>query len=342
MRTAVISALVMTATWIAPAHAEGILNIYNWGNYTNPKLIEKFEKQYGVKVTMTDYDSNEGALAKIKAGGHGFDMVVPSGGFIQAYVAEGLLMKSEPNTMENFKNVEPRWVDVEFDKGRHYTVPWHWGTNGLAVNTGVYSGDIGTLDIILNPPKELDGRINVFPDMGTLLPMVSVAMGGEQCTSDPVILKKVRDALVAAKPHWRSMEYGALESFVNGDYDAALFYNGPSMRARLMNPKIKFALPRSGFKIWMDNLAILADAENVDNAKLFMNFMMAPENAALNSNFTRYSNGIAGAEAFMDKDLISAPELAIPDDLKSVAFVEEACSPEVMRLYSAIWTELQQ
>ena len=79
-----------------PAFAEGQLNIYNWGNYTSPEMIEKFEKETGIEVTVTDYDSNDTALAKIKAGGHGFDIVVPSGTYVPIFIEEGLLMQSKP------------------------------------------------------------------------------------------------------------------------------------------------------------------------------------------------------------------------------------------------------
>ena len=106
------------------AQAAGKLNIYNWGDYTSPELIEKFEKQYDVDVTITDYDSNDTALAKVKAGGHGFDIVVPSAQFIPVWVADGLLLEARPDQMDNFKNVDPRWIDVSFDPGRRYTVPW--------------------------------------------------------------------------------------------------------------------------------------------------------------------------------------------------------------------------
>ncbi len=78
------------------ARAAGELNIYNWGDYTNPELIEKFEKQYNIDVTITDYDSNDTALAKVKAGGHGFDIVVPSAQFIPVWVADGLLLEAGP------------------------------------------------------------------------------------------------------------------------------------------------------------------------------------------------------------------------------------------------------
>jgi len=90
------------------ALADGELQIFNWGDYTNPDLIKKFEEKYNVKVTVTDYDSNDTALAKIRAGGHGFDIVVPSASFVPVWIKDGLLLESRPDQMENFKNMDPK------------------------------------------------------------------------------------------------------------------------------------------------------------------------------------------------------------------------------------------
>jgi spermidine/putrescine transport system substrate-binding protein len=136
---ALTTALVVASC--LPAGAEGTLNIYNFGLYTPPDLIERFAQTYDVEVTLTEYDSNETAIAKIEAGGHGFDIVVPSAAVVPIYIEKGLLLQSEPNEMENFVNVDPAWVDVAWDAGRHYTVPYVWGTTGIMVNTDVYSGD---------------------------------------------------------------------------------------------------------------------------------------------------------------------------------------------------------
>ena len=293
-------------------------------------------------MTITDYDSNDTALAKVRAGGHGFDIVVPSANYMPIWINEGLLLEARPDQMENFKNVDPRWADVEWDPGRRYSVPWQWGVTGIGVNTKFYNGDINTSAIFLDPPEELVGKLNVTPEMNDVLFATIKYFGGDWCTTDKEVLKKVRDKLVEAKAKWLAMDYSVTDKLPTGDYAGVYYWNGAIMRSRLQNPDVKFGYPKEGYPVFMDSVVILKDAKNVDNAKAFMNFIMAPENAAMLSNFAKYANGIKGSEQFMDKEMQGAPELVIPAELESAGEFLLSCEPGVQQLYTRIWTEVQK
>ena len=331
--------LLLSSTQV---NAAGELNLYNWGNYTSPELIEKFEKQFDVKVTITDYDSNETALAKVRAGGHGFDLAVPSHSHVPIWIQEGLVANARVDQMENFKHVDEQWRDPVWDPGRQYSAPWQWGSVGVIVDTSVYSGEINTSSLVFDPPEELVGKINVPPEMLDVIHAAVLYLGGDICTGDKTFLKQVRDKLVEAKPKWKSMDYGMIEKFAGRDIAASLYWNGAAFRAREKNTDVRFGYPAEGYGLWADAVVLLADAKNVENARHFMNFIMEPENAALMSSFARYANSIKGPEAFMPDDMTSAPEVIIPEALRDKGQFYPTCPPDVQKIYTAIWTDLQK
>lgn len=338
-RTGIAMALATLMASTALAQAD-TLNLYNWGNYTPPDLIEAFEAETGISVTVTDFDSNDTALTRIQAGGHGFDIVVPSNNYVPIWAEEGLVMELPHDEIPNIANIAPQWVDVGFDPGRRYSVPWAWGTTGVIVNTSVYDGDPHTADIFLDPPEELRGRVNVIPEMTDVMNIAINYFGGEACTDDRDILRQVRDQLTAAREHWIAMDYGTVDAYVAGDLAAGLYWNGASMRARLQNEDLVYGYPQTGYPVWMDNAMILADAQNPENAVKFIDFVLRPESAAMISNFTRYSNGVTGSEEFMDAEMREAPEIVVPEEFVAAGRFSVACPDDVQQLYSQIWTEL--
>jgi spermidine/putrescine transport system substrate-binding protein len=332
------AALMMAA---APAMAAGELHIYNWGNYTNPKLIEKFTKETGIKVTLDNYDSNETMLAKVRAGGTGYDIVVPSDYTVKIMIDQGMLAETKPNQMPNFKNVKPQYVDIYWDKGRNYTVPWQFGTTAFGVNTAKYKGDINTYAILFDPPDSLKGRINMLDDEMSVIHAAERYLGVPRCGGDPANLKKVNDLLQKAKPYWRTISYDTEPKMTSGDVDVTQDWNGDSRRIRLQVPTVVYAYPKEGIEGWMDNVAVLKDAPNMENAKAFQNFIMDPENAALISDFASYGNGITGSDKFMPADFANSPEIKAPAGSPTPEFVPP-CPKEVVEIYNKIWTNLRK
>jgi spermidine/putrescine transport system substrate-binding protein len=323
-----------------PALADGQLHIYNWGDYTNPKLLEKFTAETGIEVTLDDYDSNETMLAKVRAGNSGYDIVVPTDYIVKVMIDDGLLAETRPDQMANFKNVDPLWNNPPFDPGRRYSTPWQWGTTAFAVDTAVYSGDINTWSILFDPPDELKGKINMQPSQDEVFTAALRYLGYPRCTSDPTQLKAMYEMVVNAKQYWRTMDYGMVDTMVAGDTAASHGWNGAAMRVRLAKPTVVYAYPKEGFPVWMDNIVVLADAPNMENAKIFQNFIMDPENAALVSDYAKYANGIAGSGAFLPAEFAEAPEIKMPEWAGPLGEFAIVCDQATVEKYSQLWTNL--
>ncbi|MFN3991928.1 MAG: extracellular solute-binding protein [Tabrizicola flagellatus] len=334
--------LALTAFLATPAFAEGELKVYHWFEYIPDDLVQKFEAETGIKVTIDTYDSNEAMLAALKAGKLGqYDVAVPGDYMVKIMASEGILDSFTPEELPNFGNIEPQWLDVPFDPGRKHSIPYQWGSTAFSVNRDVYKGDISSLSIIFDPPEELRGRINVLDSQGEVLTLGSIYLGIPQCTQDRDQLKALNDMLLAAKPHWASFGSDiAKDVLVSGDAAAGMIYNGFSAKARAEGANVEYAFPKEGYVVWMDNVVLLKDAPNRENALKFMNFLLDPENAAAVTNYAAYSAGVKGVEPFLAPEISGSPENNPPEGQKG--FFIEACDEATQRLYDAIWTNLKK
>ena len=325
------------------ASAEGKLSVYHWFEYIPQDLVDKFQTETGITVTIDTYDSNEAMLASLKAGKLGqYDVAVPADFMVGIMAADGMLDSFTPAEMPNFANIAPQWLDVPFDKGRTHSIPYQWGSTSFAVNRDVYKGDISSLGIIFNPPDELKGKINVLDSQNEVLILGSMYLGIPQCSTDRAQLKALNDMLLAAKPNWASFGSDtAKDVLVSGDAAAGMIYNGFSAKARAEGANIEYSYPTEGNVMWMDNVVLLKDAPNRENALKFMNFLLVPENAAAVTNYAAYTSGVTGVEPFLDDAIKSSPENNPPATATLGSFAM-ACDQETQKLYDAIWTNLKK
>ncbi len=335
------SALLVIMIGASGAAAAGQLFIYNWTDYTSPDLLEKFEKETGVKVTLDTYDSNETLLAKLKAGGGGYDIAIASHNFVPIMIKEGLLHKIDAPKLKGYDNITEQWKNPTWDPGNAYSIPWHTGTTSFAVDTSVYKGDINTYKILFDPPPELQGSIGMFNAPDEVISFANAYLGFDQCNENSSQIKKVLELLMKQKPHVKVYNSdGIKERLVSGDTAIHQTWNGYAMRARAAKPSIRYAYPKEGVISWMDSLIVPKGAKNKDSALKFIEFMMQPENAAMQTNFARYANGISGSDAFLAEDLKTAPEIVAPKSVKAI-FVP-ACSEKAIKLQDKVWTKLKQ
>lgn len=324
------------------AQAEGKLSIYHWFEYIPQELLDKFAKEYDVEVTMDTYDSNEAMLAALKAGKMGsYDVAVPGDYMVEIMAGEGLLDTFDPSELSNHGNIQPQWLDVSFDPGRKSSIPYQWGSTSFSVNRDKFTGDINSTKMIFDPPAEVRGKINVLDTQGELLTLASIHLGIPQCSSDREQLKALNKLVQDAKAHWASFGSDtAKDVLVSGDAHVGMIWSGFSAKARNEGANVEYAYPKEGYIVWMDNVVLLKDAPNRENALKFMNFLLEPENAAAVTNFAQYTAGVKGTEPFLSDEVKNSPESNPPAE--PVGVFVQACSQEVQELYDAIWTNLKK
>ena len=337
-----VSALAMMLL-ASGAAAQEKLSIYHWFEYIPQELLDKFTAETGIEVTMDTFDSNEAMLATLKAGKLGsYDVAVPGDYMVEIMLNEGMLDSIDDGELANKGNILPQWLDVPFDPGRRYSIPYQWGSTSFSVNRDVFHGDIRTTGLIFEPPAELQGRINILDSQGEVMLLASMHLGIPQCTTDRDQLKALDDLLQSAKQHWASFNSdGAKDVLVSGDAAVGMIWNGFAAKARAEGANIEYSYPREGLIVWMDNVVLLKDAPNRESAIKFMDFLLLPENAAAVTNFAQYSAGVDGVTDLLVDSLKSQPESIPPADAPAGTFIQ-VCDQATQEVYDAIWTRLKK
>lgn len=325
------------------AQAEGELFLYNWSNYFPPDLLEKFEKETGIKVTLDVYDSNETMLAKLQAGAAGYDVVVPSDYMVKIMVDEGLAEKINAGEMSNYKNVMAPHNNMPADPKREYSAPYMWGTTGFTYD----SSKVGELENswkeVFEPRDALKGQIAMLNDEVEVYNAAAYYAGVSKCTEDAQDAQKILEILEKQKPHVATYNSdGTIDRMAAGEVAAHMQWNGASHRTKEKLPSAVYMYPKEGITFWADNFVVPASAPNKENAKTFINWMMAPENAAIASNYTGYMNAIRGSGEFMDEALKSDPAVVMPEEYADRLRPNLDCSPAARELRNKVWTRLKK
>lgn len=299
------------------ARAEGTLHFANWSDYYPPELLKKFEKDTGIKATLDAYDSNETLLAKLKAGGGAYDVVVPSDSFIEIFVKEGLLQKLDKSQLPSLGNLKENFRTLGFDPGHDYSIPYLWGTTGYSYDTAKVPG--GRLEEswkpFFEPPAELKGKVVALNSIEELFIPATYYLGIDECTEDAREAQKVLDLLLRQKPALAMYNSdGTIERMAAGEVAMHQQWNGAFHRAHAQRASLEYVYPKEGIRLFIDNFAIPRDASNVKEAHVFIDWMMRPENIAAASNFAKYNNAIVGSEKFMEKALFDDPAINTPQD----------------------------
>ena len=350
--------LAILATLPALAQ-ERVVNVYNWTDYVDPKMLELFTRETGIRVVYDTYDNNEIVETKLLAGKSGYDVVAPSGPFLQRLIRAGVFRKLDPALLPNLKN---GWPEVNarlaaFDPGNQYAVNYMWGTTGLGLNLAKVRQRLGpdqplaTWDLLLKPElsaKLKDCGIQVLDSAEDVLPGVLASLGLDPDSKKPEDLAKAGDALTAVRSavsKFHSSEY--INALANGDACLALGYSGDVLQAKKRAAEAKngveiaYVVPREGALMWFDSFAIPADAEHGREAHAFIDFMMRPEVAAANTNFVAYASGNLAAKVFVRPEILADPGIYPDPETFRRLFTNTAYDERTQRIVTRIWTRVR-
>jgi spermidine/putrescine transport system substrate-binding protein len=317
----------------------GTLRLYTWSDYIPKSLVDRFSKETGIRMSVDYYDSNETLEAKLKAsGGKGYDLVVPSDYMVQTLRDENLLQEFDATSLPNGKNIGGSFLDVYFDPGRKFSVPYLYGTTGYAYDPAVVKTPMKSWKDYFSAPAEARGKIGIFNDQVDGINAALRAVGGEPCTTDPAKLQAAQDLLVSFKASVATINSdGIIDRMQAGESPLSMIWNGAAHRVKAKKKDVVYVYPTEGMTLWQDNFAIPSGAENVDQAKTFLNWFMDPKNAAEAANAQGYNSGITGVDDLLTAQMRQDPAVVPPAEAAAVAKPVKPCTAAELNNYSKIW-----
>ncbi|MEG0372276.1 MAG: extracellular solute-binding protein, partial [Clostridium sp.] len=316
-----------------------ILNVYNWGEYIDKTVIEGFEKEYGIKVNYETFATNEDMYVKIKSGGSSYDVAFPSDYMISKMANEGMIHELNMKNIPNYKYIDPILKNQSFDESNKYSVPYTWGTVGIIYNKKMVSDTIDSWDILWN--KKYSKNIMMLDSQRESIGIALQRRGKSINSANEKDLLQAKKDLIEQKPLVLAyvVDEGK-DKMVAGEAAMMVTWAGDAMTMMQDNDDLAFAVPFSGSNIFFDSMVIPKTSKHIDEAEMFINYMIREDIALKNTLETGYSTPQMEAKKQLPKD-IREDQTAYPRE--SVIKKCEAYKDlgDKTMLYDRIWTEVK-
>ncbi|SEK33936.1 putrescine transport system substrate-binding protein [Colwellia chukchiensis] len=349
------TALMTTMTAFA---AEKVVNVYNWSDYIDPKAIEIFEQQTGIKVNYDVYDSNEILEAKLMSGGSGYDVVVPTGSFLERQAKAGIYSAIDKSQLPNYANIDSELAAkmALHDPDNKYGVPYTWGTIGLGINQDMVKQRLGdvelnSLDLVFKPEvaaKLADCGIGMLDSPAEVMSIALNYIGLDPNSENGKDLKNAQKMMQEVRPHYKYFNSGRLiADLANGDICVAIGYNGDMLQAQSraneagQGVKVAYHIPKEGTIAWFDMMAIPGDAPHKQEAYQFINYILSAKTGASIANYVYYAVANTAADEFILDEIKSNSGIYPNAATKAKLFTQQAHTPRFDRKLTRAWTTIK-
>jgi spermidine/putrescine-binding protein len=322
------------------------LNLYAWSEYVPQQLLDDFSAKYGITVNYDTYSSNEEMLAKLQAGASGYDVIIPSDYTVAIMIKQGMLEPIDVSKLTNFKNLDTRFTNRDYDPGNKYTIPYQWGTTGLIYDKTLVPSEPKSWADLWDPAY--NGRLVLLDDEREVMGMALEVLGFDRNSTNATELNQAEQKLIELKPNILKFDSDAPETaIISGEAWAGLVYNGNASLALAEDPNVEYICPTEGCTIWFDNLAIPKGAPHKDAALLFLDWVLDAQESILITKEFPYSNPNKAAVDLLktdDPELYDSymsfsgtnPSDSFLSNTKTIVDVGDATT-----LYDSLWTDFK-
>lgn len=322
--------------------AEVTLNVLNWGDYIDEELIDRFTEETGIEINYTVMANNEEMLVKLQSPDCIYDVCFPSDYIIEKLRQDDLLHELNKDNIPNLKNIDPRFLDLDFDPDNKYSVPYMWGTVGILYNTTMVDEVVDSWDILWN--EKYAGQIYMYDSIRDSMAVALMYLGKDINTRDEADIKAAEAALIEQKPLTLAYLGDTIkDGMINGEAALAVVYSGDAMLCMDEedgNPDLAYAVPETGTNLWFDNIIIPKTTKNAEAAEKFIDFLCQADVAAQNTEYIGYSTPNAAALELLDDSLKLDPTYNPPAELldKCVIFRDLG---DFITVYNDAWNNMK-
>lgn len=291
------------------AAEEKKLSFYNWDTYIGETTLADFQDATGIEVKMDLFGDNSELFAKIRAGNPGYDVIVPSNDFVDRMAKAGLLEPLNHGDIPNFANIAPEFQDTDFDPKRKYSMPYMWGTMGLAYRKSALGGTPNSWSVAWGPESDkYKGKIAWISEPSAMIGMTMQYLGKDFNSTNPADIKAAAEQLIKYKGNVKAIaEDNGQDLLASGEVDIAVEWSGDIAQLYVDDPDIGYIIPKEGSYVWEDCLAIPTGAPHPKNAHAFINFLLGAEIGRDLADYIQYATPNNAARALMDDSYRNNP-----------------------------------
>lgn len=317
------------------------LTIYNWGDYIDPDLLRKFEKESGYKVNYETFDSNEAMFTKIQQGGTAYDITIPSEYMIQKMMKEKMLLPIDHKKLTGLNNIDERFLNLDFDPQNKYSIPYFWGTLGIIYNDKfVDEGQIQHWDDLWNP--KLKDNVMLIDGAREVLGLSLNSLGYSLNSKNNQELREATDKLNKLTSNVKAIVADEIKMYmINEESAVAVTFSGEASEMLDGNEHLHYVIPSEGSNLWFDNIVIPKTAKNIKGSYEFINFMLRPENAAQNAEYIGYSTPNKTAKKLLPKEISSDEQFYPSDEVIKHLEVYEDLGAKYLGIYNDLFLEFK-
>ena len=317
----------------------GEVNVYNWGEYIDEELLDKFTEETGIKVNYDTYSDNESLYSMLSSGSANYDVVIPSDYMISRMIDEDMLEELNFDNIPNFQYIDDAYKGLEYDPEDQYSVAYTWGTVGIIYNTTMLDYVPDSWSVLWD--ENLSGQILMFNNSRDAIGIALKYLGYSQNTTDPEQITEAVDLLIQQKPLVQAYVMDQIfDKLEGGEAAVGPYYAGDAITMIEENPDLAFVVPKEGTNLFVDAMCIPKGAQNKENAEAFINFMCDPENMAANIEYIAYSSPSSAARELLSDELKTS-DICYPDE----ALLENTDTfinlpQDILDLYDSEWVRL--